>query len=202
MTNVGDQLYEALEPLARQTGDATNGAPLRSLATALGTLLQVVVDLSEDTPQGPGWSAIMDVDGAPTFALPWLAQLVGVRLPAGETDAQQRDRIRNAEGFKRGTPAAMVSAAQRLLTGTKTVFFRERDGGAYRLSVWTRLSETADPAAVEAALREQKPAGIILTYAAIADWTLQDVYDTFATFQDIYTTYATLQGLALNAPGT
>lgn len=195
-----EQAYEAVAPLSY--ADESYGWPLLCLLGAIGSMFQLVEDLSRDTDDGPGWSAALDVDRAPEAALPWLAQFVGVRIPLGLDEAQQRARIRSTDGFRRGTPAALVGAAQQYLTGSKTVIFRERDGGAYKLKVWTRTSETPDSAKVLAALLEQKPAGITLTYAAIADWIYDDISSSFGSYSAIYTTYVTYQGVLTNSPGT
>jgi hypothetical protein len=123
----------------------------------------------EDDDGNPPWSQIMDIDlAASTFALLWLAQLAGVRVPIGMEIEDMRDFIRLAESRRRGTPAYMAEVAQRYLTGTKTVAMIERIGDeAYRIRVVTRASETPDPAIVEAALRSVKPASLVLEYAAV-----------------------------------
>jgi hypothetical protein len=59
-------------------------------------------------------------------------------------------------------------AAQPFLTGTRSVLLFEREGGPWRLTVATRARETPDPAAVEQAIRAQKPIGIVLTYTVIS----------------------------------
>jgi hypothetical protein len=123
----------------------------------------------EDDDGNPPWSQIMDVDLASTeFALLWLAQMAGVRVPVGMEIEDMRDFIRLAESRRRGTIAYMVEIAQRYLTGDKTVVVFERvDGFAYRLRIVTRDDETADPDAVEAALLAVKPAGIVLEYGDV-----------------------------------
>jgi hypothetical protein len=60
----------------------------------------------------PGWSQALDIDRCPEFALPWLAQFVGVSSESfGELNfAQKKDKITNRSGFKRGTLNVLVSA--------------------------------------------------------------------------------------------
>jgi hypothetical protein len=139
--------------------------------------------------RGP-WETLLDVDRTPAVFLPWLAQMVGVdpRGLVGLDEATQRTFIRETAGWRRGTPAAMIGAAQVYLTGAKTVRLIERDESAYRLTVITRTSETPDAAAVERALRSQKPAGIVLTHivsdAPIIDEGTLDIDDVTATIDD------------------
>ena len=141
------RLYYMLTPLAR--ADPDNAWSLLIYMNATGVMFQLVEDLVRDTPDGPGWSILLDLDRCIPEALPWLGQLVGVRLPAGMNEADQRERIAQTDGFKRGTRSALIGALQATLTGTKTVIMRERDHDpadtpnyAYYLSVYTYDDET------------------------------------------------------------
>src|SRR5215467_11358862 len=73
-----ERLYDMLAPLAQQ--DPHNAWALLIYINAIGLMFQEVEDLVRDSPEGPGWSELLDLNRAPTQALPWLAQLVGVRL--------------------------------------------------------------------------------------------------------------------------
>ena len=118
------------------------------------------------------WQRLTDIDAVVSeSALLWLAQLAGVRVPVGLQLESMRDYVQLAEAQRRGTIAYMVEIAQRHLTGDKTVFTIERVTNAYRLRFVTRLDETDDPDAVEAALRAVKPAGIVLEYEAVGGIT-------------------------------
>lgn len=86
-----------------------------------------------------------------------------------ETDEEwavyARDAIRRQGGKGRGTPDAILSAAEDTLTGNRSGRIIERVGGnAYALELVTRPSETPDPAATLAAAMTQKPAGMSLTH--------------------------------------
>jgi hypothetical protein len=121
-------LYDALAPLATLDGQAD--WHLAHYCGALGAMFQPVADVARDTADGPGWSAVLDLDRCPDAWLPWLAQFVGVTVLAGSTPDAMRDRIGRTDGFKRGTPEAIRAAAQATLTGNQTVTFRERDSSA------------------------------------------------------------------------
>lgn len=161
---VGDRLYEQAAPLAY--ADEANGYALAHVAAAIGAMWQDVYDLVSDSDNGPGWSSLVDIDRVPAIALPWLAQLAGVRLLIGASEAVQRAQVAAADGRNRGTVAAIVAAGQLTLTGMKIVNVTERSGSAYRLTITTRPSETPDPTATLKALMAAKPAGLLLTYSA------------------------------------
>lgn len=205
MTTVADRLYQGeLAPLAYD--DPSHNGSLRTLVDAVGGMFQQVATLAEDDGRLPGWSILLDVDRCPGYALPWLGQFVGVTVDATLDEAGQRDQIRNESGMARGTPAAMIAAAQRFLTGNKTVYMIERDASvcasepAYGLKMMTRTDETPDQAAVLAALTAAKPAGIILEYELIDGQTWQDVIDNYPTWADVIATYATWQDVIENTP--
>jgi hypothetical protein len=200
------RLYDALGPLTNK--DAANGWSLLILCNAIGVMYQEVEDLVRDTPAGPGWSELMDLGRCPPEALAWLGQFAGVRIPPGLTDAQARAWVGSTDGFKRGTPAAMIGACKATLTGTQTVLFHERYGGpatppayAYYLSIWTYASETPNAAATLAALTAQKPAGLVLLYATAAGQTYATVKATYATYAVVKSTFSTYDTLKASKPG-
>ena len=146
VSQAAEDLYVSLLPLAY--ADAQYDWPLLKYCEANAGLLQEVKTYT-DLNGTPPWSSIVDVERAPFKALPWLGQLAGQISPnrqVGETDQQYEDRlrqyIRDTPGFKRGSPGGMAAAAQQFLTGTKTVYFRERDTSPYHLTINTRKLET------------------------------------------------------------
>lgn len=179
------RLYDELAPLA--TEDEANGWALASYCSALAAQLDEVADLSRDQDDGTiGWAGVFDLDTVPAKFLPWLAQFVGVVIPESLDPAAQRLRVRETDGFKRGTPDAIRGAARQTLTGTQTVYLEERVGGdAYHLTVATISSETPDPVATEAAIRAQKPAGLVLTYSTVAGGDWQTLRDTHTDWSDV-----------------
>lgn len=154
------KVYDSLGPWAR----ADESGDLLDYVRALITPLTTVDDLVRDTDTHVGWGSLMDVDVAPSWILSWLAQFVGVSTIAGLSDADQRTRIKDTAGFRRGTPAAIILAAQQHLTGGRRVELYERDGGIWVFRLRTYLTETPDSALVRAAVEALKPAGLVLNY--------------------------------------
>lgn len=154
------EVFDSLGPWAR----ADESGELLAFVRALVAPLAFVDDVVRDTDDYVGWGTLMDVDVAPVWALPWLAQFVGVSHIYGESEASQRIRIKEASGFHRGTPASIIGAARQYLTGTRRVELYERDGSPWVFRVRTYLSETPDPAKVQAAVLALKPAGLVFNY--------------------------------------
>lgn len=165
-------VYEDLEPLARE--DDQHGYALAHLVAALCAPVEDLWDWTLETDDTPAMGAFLDPDRCPAFAVPWLGQFRGVRIPAGTPDAVARQRVKDAAGFERGKTSAIVAAAQTTLTGTRTVNVTERPSGdAWKLTVRTRTSETPDSAATLAAMLAVKPGGITLTHV-VSDAPLID----------------------------
>lgn len=200
-----ERLYVSLAPVAKL--DADNAWSLLILCDAIGQMFQLLDDLMRDSPEGPGWSVLMDLDRCPASALPWLAQLAGVRIPVGLTEEQARAWAGSTDGFKRGTAAALRGACAATLTGDKTVIFRERNGDpaispdyAYYLDVATYDSQTPDPAATEAALLAQKPGGIVLRYSHHPGQDYQSVRDGNASYAALLAAYPSYDAVRLATP--
>lgn len=199
---ITEVLYDQLGPWARRDTESESWQ-LLELCESVGQLLQPIEDLIRDTDEGPGWSPILDLNRAPNDWLGYLAQYVGVRLRAGLDDGAQRLRIRGTGGFNRGSSSALRDAARQYLIGpdgtpeSAYVLVNERIGGnAYQLGIITKTSETPDQDLVLAALKEQKPAGIILSYAVVEGQTyltLRIGYDTYGDVKAAYSTYGALR---------
>lgn len=204
LTFTGQRLYDQLAPLA--TEDATYGWALAHFCAAFAAQLDEVADLSRDQDDGTiGWASLFDLDNVPAKFLPWLGLFVGVTMPGSLTAAAQRLRIRQTDGFRRGTPDAIQGAARQTLIGpdgtpdTATVFLEERIGGdAYHLTVATLTSETPDSAATQAAILAQKPAGLVLTYSTVTGGDFLTLRDTHTDFADVKATFATFADVRSN----
>jgi hypothetical protein len=192
------RLYAMLAPLAQL--DEQYGWALAIYINAIGTMYELVEDWVRDTPDGPGWSVLLDVNRCSDDVLPWLAQFAGVRLLPNLTPAEQRARILSTDGFRRGTLAALRGAVIPTLTGLQSLLVRERNHDpadtpnyAYYLTVRTYTSETPDPTATLNALLAQKPAGIVLDFATLnaQDYaTLKLTHTNYAAVKSAYATYA------------
>lgn len=169
---------------------------------ALARMFEEVDTYVRDTDEGPGWSILLDVGRTPNKGLGWLAQFVGVTLDDRLADAEQRQRIRQTDGFRRGSPDAIRGAAQPFLTGNQTVQLYERDGSPYVLTVVTFADETPDPDAVESALRQQKPAGIVLNYQVVDGQIYEQLLENHPTYDDVLADYATYQDVLDDNPAS
>jgi hypothetical protein len=194
LTFTGQRIYDAVAPLAQV--DDENAYALARFCSAIAKLLDQAVDVSRDQDDGtPGYGQLFDVDNVDSEYLPYIARFVGVRLPAGLTDEAKRLRIKQTDGFRRGTPNAIINAARQHLVGpdgtgaTASVDLRQRDGGPYSYTVVTKLSETPDEPAVLAALLEQKPAGFLLTLTVISGGDYETLLVTHTDYADVLATF-------------
>lgn len=196
------ELYSALEPAFTQTDEATDWTTLK-FCTALTTgNIDLIYEIVTDRDTGPGWQILLDPENCPAVALPYLAQFVGARLTPAMDEAERRAAIAQPEGFRRGTPAAIVAVAKRRLTGTKTVLLVEfYTGLAYRMKLVTLESETPDPEATLAdILREQKPIGIRLYFNSSPDWTWAELAEEQGTWADVKEEFATWGAVVAHSP--
>ncbi len=155
------EAYEALGPWAR--ADAGIHELLAVVDAIFGQLVEID-DLVRDSDTHVGWGKLLDVDVAPEWALPWLAQFVGVTPLFGLDDASQRLRIKGAAGFNRGSVSAIKAAAGQFLSGTRRVELYERDGSPWRFRIRTYASETPNAQAVRDAVTALKPAGLVFIH--------------------------------------
>lgn len=191
MGHVAERLRVLLDH-RRIDGDDENNAILDAVCDAVGDVAERlgVVAFGDAANGVPAGRALSDPSVAPDWALPHAALYTGaIPLPgrrAGEDEAAYLARARDAAvypiGPKRGTHEAVRRTVMPLLTGTQQVFIADDFGGPYDLLVRTIVSETPDPAAVEAALAGSYVSGgergairaeLLLTYVT-AD------YPTFA----------------------
>lgn len=197
LTKVGQRLYDALSFLAYD--DANQGYALAHYCAAMARMFDQVSLYAEDRDDGtPGWGAMLDPDTAPVEAIPWLGQFVGVPVPDGLSESQQRALVSDVGGFRRGTVASLVAAAQNFLTGAKTVTILERYGSPYHLRISTRTAETPDSVAVLNALIAQKPAGIMMDYVVLAGGDFNTLRDTNASFNAVLASYKDFNEIKLH----
>lgn len=117
-------------------------------------------------------SRLADPLTAPVEWLPWLAQVVGVRLTNQMSDREARDAVYYAPaGWRSGTVRAVRDAARSALTGTRHVEVHQFStaagvgaGGPFDVLLITRHTETPDVAGVlrTVDVKGAKPAGVVL----------------------------------------
>ncbi|MCA1781989.1 MAG: phage tail protein [Dermatophilaceae bacterium] len=178
MTPTTEEAYDALLHLS--DGDEATDWTLLRFLDAMVRQLDVIEELVRDDDDFVGWGRLLDIDAVPAADINWLAQFVGVPPLAGADDETRRLRAKEAAGWKRGSPSAIQGAARQALTGTRRVDLYERDGSAYHFRVRTYLSETPDAAAVVAAVRALKPAGLTFEHEIQAGLTWGDATGTWA----------------------
>lgn len=113
---------------------------LHKWLSGVGQMMQYVDTLCRDgydaaDNPAPGYSQLLDINRAPTVGLPWLAQFVGVSLDDTENDDTQRYLIKNPPGFSRGSPGAILAAANQFLLPGYTITLTERDTSPYHLAI-------------------------------------------------------------------
>lgn len=129
-------------------------------------------------------SDIVDPMSADKSWLPWLGQLVGVRINPNDPEYDQRDSIYYASsGYRAGSKDALEKAARSVLSGsryavalphTKVVSGQLVAGTVWDLTLLTRADESPDSLFVLNAVNKDnlKPAGVLLyhrTYTASWD---------------------------------
>lgn len=199
VTATTEEVYASLGPLTAD--DEKYDWPLLRYLDATARQLDEIEVLARDADDYVGWGRIMDLQAIPDADLPWLAQFVGV-VPLQNLDAaSQRIRIGEAAGWKRGTVDAIRAAMKQFLTGSRTTQIFERyQGSAYALRVRSFTTETPDPAAVEAAVRALKPAGIVLTYDVSTGQDYDELATTVATYNDLSARYPTYRDVSYGIP--
>lgn len=190
----------AMDDIARDDdptpiADIINGSSLSSGSSFFsfgGVPLGYGLDVIEAPKRYQGWGSLMDVSTTPEWALPWLAQFVGVRTITGLDDASQRIRIRSAAGFSRGTPSSIIAAARQYLTGQRKVELYEREGSPWKFRLRTYSSETPFPEKVRAAVESLKPAGIVFDYEIQEGIEINDLIGTIDGLVGTIDSYSTI----------
>src|SRR5262245_11985676 len=134
MSRWGERLRERTQPL--QPDDERYGWTHAILCETLAQPFLQVAELVDPPDPYPPWAPLFNLDLCPEWALPWLAQLTGARLPTGLTPEEARNFIRSVAGHSTGTMASMTAAASGTLVSSSppsppTMYFRERDGSPY-----------------------------------------------------------------------
>jgi hypothetical protein len=113
----------------------------------------------------PAYGALLDPELCPAKALPYLAQFVGVTIPAGTPEAEARALVLAESGLERGTTQSIETAIERVL-GAEPFMLQERtnakgEANAYAFNVIVGTGKKTK--ALEEAIAAVKPGGIIST---------------------------------------
>jgi hypothetical protein len=178
------------------------GTFVDALATMFAEVEQYAFDSDDGTQQG--WTLMFDPVNCPGAVLPWLAQWIGERFPPGLTNGLKRQWIGDRPTANRGSLSSIVNAAQRSLTGARTVSITERSGGdPDTVAVLTYTSETPNPAQVAADIKSVFPASMILvlTTGAGQSWNGVKTGSWGASWTAAKSHYATWGALASDIVG-
>jgi hypothetical protein len=189
-----DQLYDRLPAFYRDADEPLDFPLLRWLSLLLDQAGEVAVLHDRIASTGlDDISELADPQTADLGWLPWLAQMVGVRLARDVTGQAARDAVQFASsGYRGGTKAAVADAAKSELNGSRyaQVYDHSTDtsvigaAGEWDVLIVTRQTETADVAAVLDAVvkKRAKPIGVVLYHRAYnATWgQVQTAFPTWA----------------------
>lgn len=185
---------------------------LYNLLVAYGSMAEQVFAIVQDvgSPDVPatftaGWSTLLDPTSCPAEFIPYGAQFVGVQIQPGTDQAVARAAWLAESGFSRGTPTAIVSAAQQFLTGSQSCVLFERQGTgdlAYSFILVVRPEQVVSVTQLTAAVNAVKPAGITWELVQTDGWTIAGMEASEVTLGALEANFLTINGLENDQPGT
>lgn len=182
---IATELYESFRPLVDAYGDPQGF--LKTYTRAIGRMFRQVEDIASDHPDGtPGFGTSLDIDKAHPAVVPWLATLSGAHIRYGRS---LRDAMRQDTAFNRGRITDLVYAIKKRLSGTKTVYVFERQGGAYRMGISVLASESPGLVILQQVVKDEKAAGLIVTLTEIAGGDFDTLTSTHSDFADVTSTF-------------
>jgi hypothetical protein len=198
-TFLGERLAERVAPLQPPAVDVQYDYAFGNLCEAMMRMYENVALLVDPGGDWAPWEVLFNVNVCPEWALPWLAQVVGVRLPSTVTGNDARAYIKGLTFEQVGKPATIKAVIGMYLTGGKQVYFRERDDGdAYMLEVVTIADETPDVAAVLRAIKMSVPAGIVVDYHTVGGWDYQAMTTEGGPYSDLPTKFSSYRNMSGN----
>ena len=125
-TNVGSDLYEAIEPLT--FADESLGWPLARYLSANGLMLEEIANLVRVDENGnDGWSGFASPSRCPESYLYTLGVWAGVTYPRRMAKSDLRDLIGpHSPALWRGTRDGIIAAIRRFLSPGAPIYFEER----------------------------------------------------------------------------
>jgi hypothetical protein len=198
LSDSGERLYNQLAPTFFREDEKYGWAGALYLS-ALARMKDDAATVVQPTSTKPPYAILFDVENVPAKWLPWLAQFVGVDLTKSPDTATSRSWIKSPIGYQRGTTAAMRLAGQSTLTGTKTLFFYTRYGGApFAIKAASLESETASSTATKEAIESMMPAWCILAFETVKGGTLALLEASHAKLSEVEATHATTEDAELH----
>lgn len=183
---LAELLYES--PGFHVDDDAAQGFALRKFCEALCTPMQPVYDLVRPRLDMAGWGIVLDANLCPAYALPYLAQYVGVQITPQMSELQIRNEIRQPSGWRRGQTGSIRIQTRATLdpaVAEPLVIVRPNTPEVGRHYVRTLLSQTPTPTHTAEVVRASVPAWSVVDYEAITGVAFTDVtaskYTTFTT---------------------
>jgi hypothetical protein len=169
-----------------------------ALAAMFEQAFGVVAD--QGSPDQPatytaGWSNLLNPTTCPTAYLPYLSLYNGTNVAPGTDDADARSIIKAESGFSRGTPASIVAAAQRNLSGTQSCILLERTPDPYQITLVMRPEQVINQTALQNAVLATKPAGILCNFVYSDGWIINQMEGAYATITLLEAAFATITGL-------
>lgn len=172
MTRAYTDLPEGIRWLDEQQ---TPAKPLQRYVDSHGIDADEVARIIQDVvpPEGSR-SQLVDPQTAPARWLPWMAQLVGVKL-MGTTESAQRAQVVNAAGgWRSGTMTGLIDAARAYFGSSEPSIFsvRQDPENPWLITIMTKAPETPDPQALLTGVERAraKPAGVKLFWESYAAW--------------------------------
>lgn len=207
-------------PQEDPTGD--HAIFLSALAAMGEQLYSLIMDqgYADDPTFQPGWSSLFNVLTCPAQFLPYLAMFNGTQIPAGSSAAVARQVIQAESGMARGQgfagsystatiPAggAIISAAQRNLSGTQNVTLFERtaaDGTTpdpYHFVLVVLTSQVVSATKLTTDVNNAKPGGVLWTLLQTSTWLISQLESTYATVSAAEAAFSTVTHLETDVLG-
>lgn len=179
-------------------------------AAMVGQVFNIVRDVgdSDSAAFQAGWSILLDPTNCPDEFIPYGSQFVGVQIPPSTDPVTARALWRAEQGFKRGTPAAVLAAAQAALPTGYTAAIIEREMPTsnnapyeFMLIVSPNTLSSADQTILAQAVNNAKPAGINWTLVLTNGWTIGQMEVSQTTLGALEANFTTINGLEQDQPG-
>jgi hypothetical protein len=147
----------------------------------------------------PGYASALDPQQA-TAGYGFLGQIVGVQLPTGVDDETAKSLVTAEAGMSRATPAAVIAAAKRNLSGSQSVTLLERtyidgtpDAGWFVLVV--RPEQIINEAALIASVNAVKLGGLMWSLVQTDSWTISEMEADYSTISELEAAFPTITAL-------